>query len=286
MTDLNDSVVVVTGGATGIGRALAREAVRRGARVMLLDVSDTQDAVTELRAMGGTVEAIATDVCDAAAVERAAAETVARFGAVNIVCNNAGIAVPGRLQETETDVAQKIIQINVGGTFNVVHAFTSALKQSADAGRVAYLLNTGSEHSLGVPPHVPPLSVYTVTKYAVLGLTMTAHRDLSPEGIGVSMLAPGWTRTENVQAFIDSDPHMAAMIEPYVQDPAEVAKIAFDELLSGTRVIATNAHTRAFAMDHARSLMADIQRLPMAEPNDGHHPGSGDAAECPVVGIR
>jgi NAD(P)-dependent dehydrogenase (short-subunit alcohol dehydrogenase family) len=286
VTKLNDAVVVVTGGATGIGRALAREAVRRGARVMLVDINDPGDAVAELRGMGGTVESTIADVCEIADVRRGVAETVDRFGGVNVVCNNAGTAVPGRLQETEPEDASRILRLNVEGAFNVIHAFAPSLQESAATGRPAYLLNTGSEHSLGVPPHVPPLSVYTVTKYAVLGLTMTAHRDLGPEGIGVSMLAPGWTLTENIQGFIDADAELAAAITPYAQESGEVAAQAFDGLVAGTRVIATNPHSRAFAMEHARNLMADIQRLPVVEaPGDHVHDGSGDASACPVVGV-
>lgn len=179
-----------------------------------------------------------------------------------------------------------MLQINIGGAFNVIHAFAPALQESAAAGRPAYLLNTGSEHSLGVPPHVPPLSVYTVSKFAMLGLTMTAHRDLGPAGIAVSMLAPGWTRTENLQALIESDPNLDGVISPYVQESADVATMAFDQLLAGTRVIATNPHSRAFAMEHARNLMVDVQRLPVVESGGGHPHGAGDATECPVVGVR
>jgi NAD(P)-dependent dehydrogenase (short-subunit alcohol dehydrogenase family) len=287
MTSLRDSVVVVTGGATGIGLALAREAVRRDAHVMLLDISDLEAAVSELEALGGRVDAMITDVTDSDAVRRAAAHTLERFGEVNVVCNNAGLGVAGRLHETDPAEAARILRINVEGQFNVIHAFAPALLASAAAGAPSYLLNTGSEHSLGVPPYVPPISVYTVSKYAVLGLTMTAHRDLGPDGVGVSLLAPGWTRTENIQALIEADAQLAAVITPYAQEPGEVAVLAFDGLLAGTRVIATNPHTRAFAMEHARSLMIDIQNLPVVADPSGHsHDGSGDNNDCPVVGAR
>lgn len=285
VTDLNDAVVVVTGGATGIGRALVREAVRRGARVMIVDVNDAGETVAALRREGATVESTIADVADAADVRRAAAETIERFGGVNVVCNNAGTAAFGRLQEVEPEDASRVLRINVEGSFHVIHAFAPALLKSAAAGDPAYLLNTGSEHSLGVPPHVVPISIYTASKYAILGLTMTAHRDLGPAGIGVSMLAPGWTLTENVRGLIDADPDWAPQILPYAQEPAEVALQAFDGLLAGRRVIATNPHSRAFAMEHARNLMADIQQLPVVDPPDGHvHDGSGDAGACPVVG--
>ena len=287
MTDLNDAVVVVTGGATGIGLALVREAVRRGARVMIVDVHDATEAVAVLRREGATVESTIADVADFADVQRAVNETVQRFGGVNVVCNNAGTAAFGRLQEVKPEDASRVLRINVEGSYHVIHAFAPALQESAAAGRPAYLLNTGSEHSLGVPPHVEPISIYTVSKYAILGLTMTAHRDLGPAGIGVSMLAPGWTLTENVRGWIDTDPAVGAVILPYAQEPAEVAARAFDGLLAETRVIATNPHSRAFAMEHALTLMNDIQQLPVVDAPGAHvHDGSGDASACPVAGGR
>lgn len=287
LTGLEDAVVVVTGGATGIGLALVREAVRRGARVMIVDVDEAGEAVAALRRGGATVESTIADVSDVEAVRRAAAETVARFGGVDVVCNNAGTAAFGPLQEVEPGAASRVLRVNVEGAFHVIHAFAPALVESAGAGRPAYLLNTGSEHSLGVPPYVEPISIYTVSKYATLGLTMTAHRDLGPAGIGVSMLAPGWTLTENVRGLVESNPVAAAAIVPYAQEPEEVAARAFDGLLAGTRVIATNPHSRAFAMEHARSLMVDIQALPVVEDPGGHvHDGSGDVGACPVFGGR
>lgn len=287
MTDLNDAVVVVTGGATGIGLALVREAVRRGARVMIVDVDDAGGAVAALRRDGATVESTVADVSDIDDVRRAVVQTVDRFGMVNVVCNNAGTAAFGPLQEVTPEDARRVLRVNVEGAFHVIHAFAPALLESAAAGRPAYLLNTGSEHSLGVPPYVEPISIYTVSKYATLGLTMTAQRDLGPAGIGVSLLAPGWTLTDNVRGIIESNPDAAAAIAPYAQEPAEVARRAFDGLLAGARVIATNQHSRAFAMEHARNLMIDIQELPVVDAPGGQvHDGSGDAGACPVFGGR
>lgn len=287
MSDLTDGVVVVTGGATGVGLALAREAVRRGAKVMLADVNDAGAAVEELRAAGGEVASTQADVSRVDDVRRLVADTVSRFGQVNLVCNNAAFATTGALYETDPEIASRSIRVNVEGAFNVIHAFTSLLRETAVAGRPAYLLNTGSEHSLGVPPHVAPFSVYTVTKFATLGLTLTAHRDLAPFGIGVSMLAPGWTLTENVRAFTDAHPEAADAILPFAQESSVVAEKAFDGLLAGTRVIATNPHSRAFAMEHARALMIDIQELPVVDPPGGHvHEGTGDAGSCPFLDRR
>lgn len=287
MSDLTDAVVMVTGGATGIGLALAREAVRRGARVMIADIADAKLAVDELREAGGDVASMVVDVSEAGDVRDLAAETVSRFGGVNVVCNNAAFAVAGSLEETDPETASRSIQVNIQGAFNIVHTFAPLLRDAAADGAPAYLLNTGSEHSLGVPPHVAPFSVYTMTKFATLGLTLTAHRDLAAAGIGVSMLAPGWTLTENVAAAIEADSAAADAILPFAQESTLVAQKAFDGLAIGTRVIATNPFSRAFAMEHARSLMIDIQELPVVEaPSEHAHDGTGDVASCPFMAGR
>jgi NAD(P)-dependent dehydrogenase (short-subunit alcohol dehydrogenase family) len=285
MSDLTNAVVVVTGGATGVGLALAREAVRRGAKVMLADINDAKATVDELREMGGDVAATVADVADIEDVRRLAQETLARFGGVNVICNNAAYAVLAPLQETDPSEARRSVEVNVVGPFNMIHTFAPLLRDAVGAGQPAYLLNIGSEHSLGVPPHVPAFSVYTTTKFAMLGLTLTAHRDLQEWGIGISLLAPGWVLTENVRAFCEHDPEGAALVLPYAQESALVAEKAFDGLLRGTRVIATNPHSRAFAMEHARALMIDVQELPVVDaPGEHAHDGTGDAAGCPFLG--
>jgi NAD(P)-dependent dehydrogenase (short-subunit alcohol dehydrogenase family) len=284
MDDLTGAVVLVTGGATGVGRALAREAVRRGAKVMLADLVEARESVDELRGMGGDVAAVIADVSNMSDVRRLVAETMERFSEVNVVCNNAAFAVAGPLQETDPDDARRSVEVNVVGPFNVIHAFAPLLRDAAAAGRPAYVLNVGSEHSLGVPPHVAPFSVYTTTKFAMLGLTLSAHRDLEPWGVTTSMLAPGWVLTENVRAFVDSDLEARQAILPYAQESSVVAERAFDGLLAGTRVIATNPFSRSFAMEHARALMIDVQELPLVDmPGEHAHDGSRDAAACPFA---
>src|SRR5439155_11955062 len=112
--------------------------------------------------------------------------------------------------------------------------------------------------------------------------TDTARRDLSPLSIGVSLLAPGWVLTENVRRLMDASPDRARAIQPHAEPPEIVAAKAFDGLLAGHAVIATNPASRAFAMAHARDLMAEVQRLPLM--TDEHHSQAGmgqHSGRCP-----
>ncbi|HSV54308.1 MAG TPA: SDR family NAD(P)-dependent oxidoreductase [Burkholderiaceae bacterium] len=281
MKTLDNAVVVVTGGATGIGRALAIEAAARGAAVLIGDVQDAQSTVDAITATGGRAEWRPCDMTVYPDVAALAAYAVERFGGVNVLCNNAGRGVPGALHVTDPAVARQVFDLNVLGLFHGIHAFTPHLQAAAMAGQPAFILNTGSEHSLGVPPHVGPMSVYTASKFAALGLTETAARDLAALGIQVSLLAPGWVRTERVSALMETSAEAAARIEPYAQESAQVAARAFDGLAAGHRVIATNPASREFAMAHARQLMAEVQRLPQLAEHE--HASTAGGARCPFM---
>lgn len=282
MKSLDNAVVVVTGGATGIGRALAVEAAARGAIVVIGDVQDAQPTVDAIATTGGRAEWRRCDMTVYSDVAGLAAYAVERFGGVNVLCNNAGRGAPGTLQATDPAVARQVLDLNVLGLFHGIHAFTPHLQAAASAGRPAFVLNTGSEHSLGVPPHVGAMSVYTASKFAALGLTETAARDLAPLGIKVSLLAPGWVRTERVSALIGASAEAAARIEPYAQESAEVAAAAFDGLAAGHMIIATNSASREFAMAHARQLMTEVQRLPQLAGDSKHeHTSTTGGGRCP-----
>ena len=168
MSTLESSVVVVTGGANGIGRALALEAARRGARVVIGDVKDAQGTVDLIVAAGGQAVWQSCDMTHLAQVRALAEMALARHGEVNVLCNNAGRGALGALQDVDPAAARQVFDLNILGIFHGIHTFAPLLVEAAKSGRPAYLLNTGSEHSLGVPPHVSPMSAYTASKYAVL----------------------------------------------------------------------------------------------------------------------
>lgn len=287
MTDLTDALVVVTGGGAGVGRALALEATRRGARTLIASINEPVEALELIAQAGGRGSWHKTDVADYDAVASLARHARDEHGGADILINNAaGSVEAGTLADLTPATVKRMLEINVLGVFNGIHAFSDDLIANAARNRPAHILNVGSEHSLGVPPHVQPFSAYTVSKYATLGFTDVARRDFSGTGVGVALLAPGWVLTEKVARTIASADSARAAIEPFAQTGEEVARAAFDGLLAGEYIIVTNPASRAFAMEHAREVMAEIQRLPVveeADPLGGHvHDGTGNPAKCPV----
>jgi NAD(P)-dependent dehydrogenase (short-subunit alcohol dehydrogenase family) len=256
---LEGTVALITGGATGVGFALAQEAARRRIRIMIGDVNDADDAVAGLRQLGAEVFSLRADMTSPRDVDRLIEATIDRFGALNILCNNAGTGAAGKLVEVKPARARAILDLNVVGSLYIIRGAAPWLKKAADAGEPAFILNTGSEHALGVPPHVMPMSVYTVSKFATLGITETARRDFAGTGISVSMLAPGWVLTENIRHALDGNPAFAATVIPYAQEPDVVAKMAFDGMIEGRMIIITSEVTRAFAIERAKQLLSAVQ---------------------------
>ena len=261
MTELNDAVVVITGGGTGVGRGLGLEAARRGARVLIATNSDASDAVQAIRAAGGVADWFDVDVSDYPAMKGLAEYTRSTFGSVNVLINNAmPEGAVGTLANSDPEVTRRLFDVCITGYFNGIHVFARDLKASAAAGRPAYVLNVGSEHSLGVPPHVPAVSAYTVSKYAALGFTDVLRRDFADTGVGVSLLAPGWVLTERVRQFIELSTEFAESVEPIAQTPAAVAHAAFEGLLRHEYIIVTNAKSVPFATAHAQTILAELGR--------------------------
>jgi NAD(P)-dependent dehydrogenase (short-subunit alcohol dehydrogenase family) len=225
--------------------------------VVIGDLDDPSDSVREIEAAGGQAIATTTDVTDYAQVEELMAAAVAAFGGIDVVCDNAGVGSAGSLADIDPDAVSDLFEVNVTGLVNVVRASAAHLKNSVQQRGSAYLLITGSEHSLGVPPHVMPMSAYTISKAAALALAETAHRDF-PD-VGVSLLAPGWVRTAKVRDLMAAHPQLAAAIEPYAQEPEEVARAGFDGLLAGRAVIVTNAESRKFATARLRALLDELE---------------------------
>lgn len=260
MSGLSGAVVVITGGG-GLGRALAREAASRGARIVIGDIVDTSELIAELREAGASAESFEVDVSKYKQVQELAAFATSKFGEVNVLvnCVVSGAAGSGSLWETDPEGVQRAFEVNVLGYYNASHAFSKALIESAAAGRPAHIMNVGSEHSMGVPPHVPPMSAYTLTKYSMLALTDVSRRDFAGTGVNISMFAPGWILTETVQQIVDSSEEWAEHIMPYAQTADFTATAAFDGLLNNEYIIFPNTRITGYAIEHAENMLAVLR---------------------------
>lgn len=185
-------VAVVTGGAGGIGMALARAFAGRGAKIVLADVHEERmaAAVKQLEAEGATASGIVTDVTERESVDALADAVYDLHGAAHLVCNNAGIAVLGPMAKA-TDADWRItFDINFWG---VVHGVQAFLPRMLEGGQGGHIVNTASMAGL---VGMSWLGVYCASKFAVVGLTESLARELRGTPIGVSCLCPMIVETD------------------------------------------------------------------------------------------
>jgi len=186
MDDFKGRVAVVTGGGSGIGAAMARAFAGEGAKIVLADVDAAAMArvTAEIGKAGGEAIGVETDVTNLGAVENLAQRAVARFGAVHIVCNNAGVGVFGPLASATHKDWQWLMNVNVWGVVHGIEVFLPRLLAQQQGG---HIVNTASMAGIA---GMPGLGVYCATKFAVVGLTESLHRELQGTGIGASVLCP------------------------------------------------------------------------------------------------
>jgi NAD(P)-dependent dehydrogenase (short-subunit alcohol dehydrogenase family) len=184
-------VAVVTGGASGIGRAMAMDLARRGLNLVLADVEAKPLARTaeEVAEHGVSVLPVRTDVSELASVRALADTAYRRFEAVHVVCNNAGVSTGGPLQAARHEDWQWVIGVNLWG---VIHGVETFVPRMIAGGQPGHIVNTASMAGLIASAG---LGIYNTTKYAVVGLSETLAKDLRDTAIGVSVLCPMGVQT-------------------------------------------------------------------------------------------
>jgi NAD(P)-dependent dehydrogenase (short-subunit alcohol dehydrogenase family) len=184
------ATAIITGGASGIGQAIAEELAKRGCDVVLADLQYelAQDVAAGIRAAGGKAMAVKLDVTDYPAVEQVVRDTVARTGRLDYMFNNAGIFISGGVHQYNITDWEQIVNINIRGVVHGVHAAYPVMLMQG----FGHIVNTSS--IAGLIPSPGEVS-YAMTKHAVVGLSKALRAQAGLLGIRVSVLCPGIIRT-------------------------------------------------------------------------------------------
>jgi len=267
MTDSSDEVIgpgrvaVVTGAASGIGRALAEAFAAAGSAVVVADLDgvEAENVATGIRSAGGEAQAVSVDVTDAAAVDRLAATTVELFGHVDVLCNNAGVSTFNLLRDQTLDDWRWVFDVNLWG---VVHGLYSFVPIMRDQGTPAHIVNTASV--AGLLSGVAFIGPYSATKVAVVSISETLAQEVAIDDlpIGVSVLCPSSVDTRVMESErgrpaergVERRTELAESVRLSIRDsftgptglkPKQVAARVLEAIRAGQFWIITHAEHRA-----------------------------------------
>lgn len=274
MQQLAGKVAFITGGGSGIGLGLAQVFSAAGMKVVIADVREDhlEQALALLKASGASAHGFRLDVSDRVAFGRAAEETLRLHGKVHLLCNNAGVSIFGPMEAATYDDWDWIMGVNVAGVINGVQSFVPHLRAHGEGG---HIVNTASMAGLLVGPG---MGLYSASKFAVVGLTQSLRLDLAPHGIGVSVLCPGFVRSNIHEAVLSRPKHLAQTGYPVAAEdmkrldqllavgmtPLDVAKAVRRGVEHNDLWIFPHAE---FAAELRAEFDAILAALPAAAPN-------------------
>jgi NAD(P)-dependent dehydrogenase (short-subunit alcohol dehydrogenase family) len=271
MNDFKGKTAVVTGAASGIGRGLADRFAAEGMRVVLADVEQAalDVAEREMSDAGATVMAVRTDVSSAQDVDALAQKTLDRFGAVHILCNNAGVGTGGPSWEQSIENWQWVLGVNLWGVINGIRAFVPILLRQ---GEEAHIVNTASV--AGLIAGAGDAS-YTASKFGVVGLSEVLHHELATASGGrikVSLLCAALTNTRILEAGRNhpSGPQpepaegtpergMVDMMKTIFaggMPPSETAALVLDAIASGRFYVLTHPEHNPRLRDRLEAMLS------------------------------
>jgi NAD(P)-dependent dehydrogenase (short-subunit alcohol dehydrogenase family) len=271
-------VAVVTGAASGIGRALAEAFAAAGSAVVVadLDAAAAETVAEGIRAAGGEAEAMAVDVSDAAAVDRLAAATVERFGRVDVLCNNAGVSTFNLMRDQTLDDWRWVFGVNLWGVVNGLQSFVPIMRSQGTPG---HIVNTASV--AGLLSGVAFIGPYSATKVAVVSISETLVQELAIDQtpIGVSVLCPSSVDTRVMESErgrpaelgVEHRTELAESVRLSIRDsftgptgltPAEVATRVLDAIRAGRFWIITHPGERPAVEARVAGMLADYPADP------------------------
>ena len=273
MQTFRGRVAVITGAASGIGRGLALRCGREGMRVVLADIEEAalQAAAQEVAALGVPTLAVVTDVAQAADVEHLARQTLSTFGAVHLLCNNAGVGIVRNVWECTLADWEWVLGVNMWGVINGVRVFVPIMLAQNTEG---HIVNTSSISGLLVGPGAS--GPYNVSKHGVVALSTTLYYELAQLGarIHVSVLLPGYVNTRiadaerNRPAALSNAPDVPfgareAAILAAVRDglaqgmsPDDAAAIVFGAIRAEQFYIFTHPETKEWVAGYVADMLA------------------------------
>jgi len=190
MKDLKNKIAVVTGAGSGIGEGLARAAAAAGMKVVVADIDlpRAQTVADDLVARGAEALAVEVDVAELDSVIAMRDASIEQFGAVHLLCNNAGVWIGALMRDADIRDWQYLINVNLYGVIHGVNAFLPLMLEQGEG----HIVNTAS---MGGLISGPPEGLYTTTKFAVVGLSEALLLEVAGQGVGISLLCPGLTDT-------------------------------------------------------------------------------------------
>lgn len=247
MKSFKDKVAAITGAGSGIGRALALELAKRGAHLAIsdIDAARVEETAELAHALGADVMSSTLDVSDKDAFFAWAEEVNTRFGRVNLIFNNAGVALSATVDEISYEDFEWLFNINFWGVFHGTKAFLPYLVAAGEG----HIVNISSVFGLIA---VPGLSAYNTSKFAVRGFTETLRQelDIADSGVSCSCVHPG-----GIQTNIARDATMRESMKKIVGDDLEASTRNFEKLFSTTPEVAAKTILRGVQRNKRRILI-------------------------------
>ncbi|MEX1009563.1 MAG: SDR family NAD(P)-dependent oxidoreductase [Acidimicrobiia bacterium] len=258
MQEFQDKVAVITGAASGMGRAFADRFAAVGMKLALADIEEPElaRAVDELKAAGAEVIGVRTDVARIEDVQALRDRALDAFGSVHVVCNNAGVA-GGSVIDSPIEMWQWVLGVNLWGVIHGCNVFLPLLLEQ-DEGHV---VNTASIAGLG---GAAGLGVYCTSKFAVVGLSESLHHDLlaRQSHVGVSVLCPGFVQTRIFESHRNMPDEVRAVVEANADaDEIQRTVIGFGipPAAAADAVFAAISENRFFVLPHERAARAYME---------------------------